>query len=215
MPTWPSPRSEQLGAPTDPAIRFTRGTYFGASRFAYATACQVARPPLTDQTGSPQPQEAFTSRLPTGRSPFLPLDITTTGPELLCGRDLHPQEWQLASLHQTRTCSFSASGSSVVLASAQTTPRRLFAIARSEVRLHAPARHCPVQVSFTGYVLPSGPSPCAWLSHAQSTMPDKTPQPHLAGFPFDSTPLPTWLAVRCSRLGSSLTLSPGFPFRAS
>jgi hypothetical protein len=29
-----------------------------------------------------------------------------------------------------------------------------------------------------GYVLPSGPSPCTWLSHAQSTMPDKTPQPH-------------------------------------
>jgi hypothetical protein len=104
MPTWPSPRSEQLGTPIDPAIRFTRGTYFGASRFAYATACQVARPPLTDQTGSPQPQEAFTSRLPTGRSPFLPLDITTTGPELLCRRDLHPQEWQLASLHQACTC---------------------------------------------------------------------------------------------------------------
>ena len=30
MPTWPSPRSEQLGAPNPPAIRFTRGTYFGA-----------------------------------------------------------------------------------------------------------------------------------------------------------------------------------------
>jgi hypothetical protein len=83
MPTWPSPRSEQLGTPIYPAIHFTRGTYFGASRFACATACQVARPPLTDQTRSPQPQEAFTSRLPAGRSPFLPLDITTTCPELL------------------------------------------------------------------------------------------------------------------------------------
>ena len=29
-----------------------------------------------------------------------------------------------------------------------------------------------------GYVLPSGPFPCTWLSHAQSTMPDKTPQSH-------------------------------------
>jgi hypothetical protein len=51
---------------------------------------------------------------------------------------------------QTRTCSFSASGSSVVLASAQTAPRRLFAIARSEVRLRSPARLCPAQVSLYG-----------------------------------------------------------------
>src|SRR6202048_5163999 len=35
MPTWPSPRSEQLGAPNPPAIRFTRGKYFGASRFTH------------------------------------------------------------------------------------------------------------------------------------------------------------------------------------
>jgi hypothetical protein len=146
-----------------------------------------------------------------GRAQFLSDDSPQSGMGVLRGRDGgHPPPPA-----QTRTCSFSASGSSVVLASAQTATRRLFAIARSEVRLRSPARHCPVQVSFTGYVLPSGPSPCAWLSHAQSTMPDKTPQPHLAGFPFDSTPLPTWLAVRCSRLGSSLTLSPGFPFRAS
>jgi hypothetical protein len=102
--TWPSPRSERLGTLVDPAIRFTRGTYFGALRFTCATACQVARPPLTDRTRSPRPQRAFTSRLPAGRSPFLPLDITTTGLELLCWRDLHPQEWQLASLHQIRTC---------------------------------------------------------------------------------------------------------------
>ena len=69
--TWPSPRSERLGTPIDPAIRFTRGTYFGASWFTCATACQVARPPLTDRTGSPQPQRAFTSRLP-ARSVTLP-----------------------------------------------------------------------------------------------------------------------------------------------
>src|SRR5262249_16292370 len=31
MPRWPSPRSEQLSTPDPPAIRFTRGTYFGAS----------------------------------------------------------------------------------------------------------------------------------------------------------------------------------------
>jgi hypothetical protein len=82
--------SEQFGTPANPAIRFTRGTYFGASRFACATACQVARPPSTDQTRSPQPQRAITSRLPAGRSPFLPLDITTTGPELLLLAGLPP-----------------------------------------------------------------------------------------------------------------------------
>ena len=83
MPTWPSPRSERLGTPKIPAIRFTRGTYFGASRFTYATACQVARPPLTDRTRSPRPQRAFTSRLPAVWSPSLPLDITTTWTGLL------------------------------------------------------------------------------------------------------------------------------------
>jgi hypothetical protein len=31
---------------------------------------------------------------------------------LLCWRDSHPLEWQLASLHQTRMCRFPASGSS-------------------------------------------------------------------------------------------------------
>src|SRR5262249_2849624 len=35
MPTKPSPRSEQLGTPNPPAIRFTRGTSFGASRFMH------------------------------------------------------------------------------------------------------------------------------------------------------------------------------------
>src|SRR6516162_2553751 len=87
MPTWPSPSSERLGTPKIPAIRFTRGTYFGASRFTYATACQVARPPLTDRTRSPRPQRAFTSRLPAVWSPSLPLDITTkwTGLLLLAG----------------------------------------------------------------------------------------------------------------------------------
>src|SRR6201993_91542 len=35
MPTSPSPRSEQLGTPNLPAIRFTRGTSFGTSRFTH------------------------------------------------------------------------------------------------------------------------------------------------------------------------------------
>jgi len=35
---------------------------------------------------------------------------------------------------------------------------------------------CPAQVSFAGCVLPSGPSPCDWLSRPPSTMPHKTPR---------------------------------------
>src|SRR5215471_2043400 len=90
MPTWPSPRSERLGTPKIPAIRFTRGSFFGASRFTYATACQVARPPLTDRTRSPRPQREFTSRLPAVWSPSLPLDITTTWTGLLVLAGLAP-----------------------------------------------------------------------------------------------------------------------------
>ncbi len=78
-----------------------------------------------------------------------------------------------------------------------------------------PARLRPARGACAGYVLPSGPSPCTWLSHAQSTMPDKTPQGHAAGFPFDSTPPPTCSGLPHERLGSSLTPCPGFPLRAS
>src|SRR6516162_9468489 len=48
---------------------------------------------------SHRPTGAFTSRLSAGRSPFLLLGITTTASGLLCWRDFHPQERQLASLH--------------------------------------------------------------------------------------------------------------------
>ena len=40
----PSPCYEWLGSPNCPAIRFTQGRLFGASWFAFAAACQVARP---------------------------------------------------------------------------------------------------------------------------------------------------------------------------
>src|SRR6202035_5237235 len=62
----------------------------GASRFTYATACQVARHPLTDRTRSPRPQRAFTSRLSAGWSPSLPLGITTTWTGLLVLAGLAP-----------------------------------------------------------------------------------------------------------------------------
>jgi hypothetical protein len=39
---------------------------------------------------------------------------------------------------------------------------------------------CPARVSCVGCVLPSGPSPCGWLSQPPTTMPDKTPRWHPA-----------------------------------
>ena len=64
----------------------------------FATACEVARPPDgSDWTA--QPPGAFTSRLSADQSPSPLLDMTTTVTGLLCWRDLHPLEWQLASLH--------------------------------------------------------------------------------------------------------------------
>src|SRR3954465_4753317 len=99
MPTRPSPRSERLGTPNTPAIRFTRGPFFEASLVRVCYGLSGCSPPWTDLTGFPQPPGAFTSRLPTGRSPFPSLDMTTTATGLLCWRDFHPQEWQLASLH--------------------------------------------------------------------------------------------------------------------
>ena len=80
---------------------------------------------------------------------------------------------------KSTACSFPASGSSVVLAFASGIIAR-FAIPRSEVGSCYPALHVRHEFPYARYVLPSGPSPCAWLSHAPSTMPDKTPQGRVA-----------------------------------
>ena len=57
-------------------------------------------PPLYGSDRCTRPPRAFTSRLPTDRSPSPLPDMTTTATGLLCWRDSHPLEWQLASLHQ-------------------------------------------------------------------------------------------------------------------
>jgi hypothetical protein len=83
-----------------PQIRSTRGLYFEATLVHNSYGLPVCSPPWTDQAGiHAQPPGTFTSRLPTGRSPFPSLDITTTATGLLCRRDSHPLECQLASLH--------------------------------------------------------------------------------------------------------------------
>ena len=61
-------------------------------QFAYATACQVARPPVRIRPGTSQPTRAFTLRLSTGWSPFPLRSITTTVIGLFCRRDFHPLE---------------------------------------------------------------------------------------------------------------------------
>jgi hypothetical protein len=78
-----------------------------------------------------------------------------------------------------------------------------FAIPRSEVGSCGSSPTCPARVSFAGCVLPSGPSPCAWLSHAPSTMPDKTPQGLVA------VARPPGARFSGRALGSSLVLFPG------
>jgi hypothetical protein len=111
MTTWPSPRSERLGTPNPPAIRFARGSYFGASRFTHLLRPASLLAPLYGSNRYARPPGAFTSRLSTARSPSPLLDMTTTATGLLCWRDFHPQEWQLASLHQIRTSGFPTYGS--------------------------------------------------------------------------------------------------------
>jgi hypothetical protein len=109
MPTWPSPFDHRLGTPKIPAIRSTRASHFVASLVRFRYGLPGCSPPCTDQTGTPQPSGTFTSRLSTDRSPSPPLDITTTATGLLCWRDSHPLEWQLASLHgQNEKSPFSA-----------------------------------------------------------------------------------------------------------
>ena len=111
MSTWPSPSSEQLGTPDLPAIRFTRGPSFGAFWFTHLLRPVRLLALLYGSDRYARPPRAFTSRLPTDRSPSPLLGITTTATGLLCWRDFHPLEWQLASLHQNRAGPIRALGS--------------------------------------------------------------------------------------------------------
>ena len=72
-----------------------------------------------------------------------------------------------------------------------------------------PALHVRHEFPYARCVLPSGPSPCAWLFHAPSTMPDKTPQGRVA-----VSRLPG-ACFSGRALGSSLVLFPGFPICTS
>src|SRR5262249_46910909 len=100
MSTWPSLWTKKLGTPNDPAIRFTRGTDFVATMVRNCYGLSGCSPPWTDLTVN---HFGHRGLLLPGfrqvRSPLPSLDITTTVTGLLCWRDSHPLEWQLASLH--------------------------------------------------------------------------------------------------------------------
>src|SRR4051812_30000591 len=59
MPTRPSPRSERLGTPINPAIRFTRGSSFEASLVRICYGLSGCSPPWTDRTKFPWPTGDF------------------------------------------------------------------------------------------------------------------------------------------------------------
>src|SRR3954468_17417444 len=59
MPTRPSPRSERLGTPKIPAIRFTRGSSFEASLVRICYGLSGCSPPWTDRTKFPWPTGDF------------------------------------------------------------------------------------------------------------------------------------------------------------
>ncbi len=96
---WPSPNDHRLGTPDTPAIRSTRAADFVASLVRFRYSLPGCSPTLYGSDWNAQPSGTFTSKLSTDRSPFPLLDITTTPTGLLCWRDSHPLEWQLASLH--------------------------------------------------------------------------------------------------------------------
>ena len=73
------------------------------------------------------------------------------------------------------------------------------AIPRSEVCSCLSSPTCPARVSFASCVLPSGPSPCGWLSQPLSTMPDKTPHRHLTALR-----RPTWIMIAHARSAMGL-----------
>jgi hypothetical protein len=123
-------------------------------------------PPLYGSDRCTRPPRAFTSRLPTDRSPSPLLDISTTATGLLCWRDSRPLEWQLASLHQTRMCRFPASGSSwksLARGGADDTIRDLPAKndSREEIRPRFHSCQFSYPLSFRGQVCEAqGPLPC-------------------------------------------------------
>ena len=100
MPTWPSPFDHRLGTPKIPAIRSTR-----ASPFRGFTGSLPLRPArlLAPLYGSDWDRPAFGDFYFQAFNGSVSLSVAgynyNSGWISFCWRDLHPLEWQLASLH--------------------------------------------------------------------------------------------------------------------
>ena len=96
MPTWPSPFDHRLGIPQS----VPRGLRISWLHwFASATACQVARPPLRIRLDRPAFGDFYFQAFNGSVSLSVAGYNYNSGWISLCWRDLHPLEWQLASLH--------------------------------------------------------------------------------------------------------------------
>ena len=98
-PSWPSSNGRRLGTPIL-AQSVPRGrSIWWLHWFAFAKACRVARPLYrSDWDTFPSHRRLYFQAF--NGSVSLPLlYTTTTATGLLCWRDSHPLEWQLASLH--------------------------------------------------------------------------------------------------------------------
>src|SRR4051812_37228121 len=87
MPTRPSPRSERLGTPNNPAIRFTRGSSFEVSLVRVCYGLSGCSPPGTDRTKFPGPTGDFYTQA-SGGSVALPAagyDYNSNWTPLLAG----------------------------------------------------------------------------------------------------------------------------------
>jgi hypothetical protein len=100
MPIQSSPRANRLDTPNIPQSDSRGAPISGLIGSPLLRPASLLASPCRIRPGLLQAHRRLL--LPgfrTGRSPFPPLDITTTSIGLLCRRDLHPLESQLASLH--------------------------------------------------------------------------------------------------------------------
>ena len=79
---------------------FRAGKSYEASLVRFRYGLSGCSPPCTDLTGCPASGGFY---IQASNAVGALLDMTTTATGLLCWRDSHPLEWQLASLHQIRT----------------------------------------------------------------------------------------------------------------
>ena len=73
-------------------VRFRQGSYFRAYWFTIATACQVARPPLTDLTGRYPSHEGFYIQAFSVSVSFLAAGYHYDSLWTFCRWDSHPLE---------------------------------------------------------------------------------------------------------------------------